>query len=178
MSGIFLAPNEYCCAEDELILKMSIIKCFLASTHRIWNPRNSWLLSLLQKKCSSTRRRGQKKRGRFSQKRRRFARKRRSFFKKRGSFFSEQRRPIPKPRTIEQAECSLPLQYIARITSPLESLARKHESPLKKCFNPLSSRGRAHANHCNLCLFAFTTFTDFRITLCVSSRNKPFSDIF
>ena len=36
MSGIFLAPNEYCCAEDELILKMSIIKCFLASTHRIW----------------------------------------------------------------------------------------------------------------------------------------------
>ena len=94
MSGIFLDPNEYCCAEDELILKMSIIKCFLASTHRIWNLRNSWFLSLLQKKCSSIRRRGLKKwwrfsqnRGRFSQNRGRFSRKRWRFFKKRGSFF-------------------------------------------------------------------------------------------
>ena len=171
MSGIFLAPNECCCAKDELILKMSIIKCFLASTHRIWNPRNSWFLSPLQKKCNSIRRRGLKKRGRFS-------RKRWSFFKKRGSFFSEQRRFIPKPRTIEQASWSIPLQYFARITSPLESLARKHESPLKKCCNPLSSRGRAHAHHCNLCLFAFTSFIDFRITFFVSSRNKYFSDIF
>lgn len=60
----------------------------------------------------------------------------------------------------------------------MESLVRKHESPLKKCCKPLPSRGRAHAHHCNLCLFAFTSFTDFRITLFVSSRNKYFSDIF
>ena len=100
------------------------------------------------------------------------------FSKNVGVFFWTTKVYSKKPRTIEQATWSIPLQNFARITSPLESLARKHESPLKKCCIPLSSRGRAHAHHCNLCLFAFTTFTDFLITLFVSSRNKHFLDIF
>jgi hypothetical protein len=68
-------------------------------------------------------------------------------FQKTWEFFSEQRRFIPKPRTIEQAAWSIPLQYFVRITSPHGKPgkeARKHS--LKKCYNPLSSRGRAPAH--------------------------------
>ena len=64
-------------------------------------------------------------------------------FQKTWEFFSEQRRFIPKPWTIEQAAWSIPLQYFARITSPLESLARKPESPPLKSVAILSPRAGA-----------------------------------
>ena len=65
------------------------------------------------------------------------------FSKNVGVFFSEQRRFISKRRTIEQATWSIPLQYFARITSPLESLARKRENTVLKSVAILSPRAGA-----------------------------------
>ena len=177
MSGIFLAPNEYCCAENELILQMSSIKCFLASTHRIWNLRNSWFLSLLQKKCSSIRRRGLKKRGRFSRKRRRFSRKRGRFSWKRWSFFLNNGTLFLSDGRLSNGHGTFRYNTLPRKPLLWKAWQGSTKVPLKSV-TPSLSRGRAHAHYRSLCLFAFTTFTDFRITLFVSSRNKHFSDIF
>ena len=91
-------------------------------------------------------------------------------FQKTWEFFSEQRRFIPKPRTIEQAAWSIPLQYFARTTSSLESLARKRENTALKSVTILSPRAGARPRTLQFMPFCFHNLHRFpRNLLCIKS---------